>query len=469
VNDVILTRAAISWQRLVVYPLFALTPPIALASSLTTVLKKQIADFLDSSGLPPYPLIYGAKQKNTTGTTRKNLKYVINAQLSEYNIKGAVRTLSSSATPVSPSEESFKTMTKKHPQRHPDEDQPSVPNHQNYSFSIGEVQMALKSFPNGSGSGPDGLRPQHLKDATSFSASDAGIALIDNLASLMNIIAETGVHSSIHTAFFGARLIALTKPNGDLRPIAIGCTLRRLCAKMVLALNAPRATQCFGSHQVGVGTRLGSEATVHSVREFIKSMDPNSNKIVMKLDLSNAFNSVRRDAMLRAVYDKMPLIYPLTYASYNRSSNLFFGDYIIKSSCGVQQGDPLGPAVFSIAINEIIQKSDLELNVWYLDDGCIGGEPDHVIEHTKMLVEKFKEIGLNINLSKSEILNLNSTHVNLEDLPGIKVTDDSNWRLLGAPLNSDSIPAFLEEKGIQLEKLLKSSDEIERHQAFLIL
>ena len=28
----------------------------------------------------------------------------------------------------------------------------------------GEIAQAIKSFPNGSAGGPDGLRPQHLKD-----------------------------------------------------------------------------------------------------------------------------------------------------------------------------------------------------------------------------------------------------------------------------------------------------------------
>jgi len=37
----------------------------------------------------------------------------------------------------------------------------------------------------------------------------------------------------------------------------------------------------------------------------------------------------------------------------------------------VQQGDALGPALFALAIHEVTSKI---LNIWYLDDGCIGGD-----------------------------------------------------------------------------------------------
>ncbi|KAF2890888.1 hypothetical protein ILUMI_15285, partial [Ignelater luminosus] len=41
-----------------------------------------------------------------------------------------------------------------------------------------DLQKAINSFPSGSGSGIDGLIPQHLKDMTSKSASDAGRNLL---------------------------------------------------------------------------------------------------------------------------------------------------------------------------------------------------------------------------------------------------------------------------------------------------
>ena len=45
---------------------------------------------------------------------------------------------------------------------------------------------------------------------------------------------------------------------------------------------------------------------------------------------------------------------------------------------GVQQGDPLGPLGFSMALHPIVQRivnevPGLSLNAWYLDDGTLCG------------------------------------------------------------------------------------------------
>lgn len=68
---------------------------------------------------------------------------------------------------------------------------------------------------------------------------------------------------------------------------------------------------------------------------------------------------------------------------------------MILSQRGVQQGDPLGPALFCLVVQEIIDSlQDLDLNVWYLDDGTIGGTPFVVLNALKTIIYKTKEIGL---------------------------------------------------------------------------
>ena len=52
------------------------------------------------------------------------------------------------------------------------------------------------------------------------------------------------------------------------------------------------------------------------------------------------------------------------------------------SRCGVQQGDPLGPALFSVVVAEfnrqICEKFPGLNNVWYLDDGSYLGPQGHL-------------------------------------------------------------------------------------------
>ena len=61
-----------------------------------------------------------------------------------------------------------------------------------------------------------------------------------------------------------------------------------------------------------------------------------------KLDFKNAFNCLHRQKILYAVRDQMPELLPLVLSTYGAPSCLLFGQDIIQSSEGVQQGDPLG-------------------------------------------------------------------------------------------------------------------------------
>ena len=89
---------------------------------------------------------------------------------------------------------------------------------------------AIRSFPCGSAGGPDGLTPQHLKDMTGTSAGEEGSVLLSALASFVHFVLRGEVLTKVCPLFFGANLVAFRKNGGKVRPIAVGCTLRRLVA-----------------------------------------------------------------------------------------------------------------------------------------------------------------------------------------------------------------------------------------------
>ena len=95
-----------------------------------------------------------------------------------------------------------------------------------------EVTCAIQSFPNGSAGGPDGLRPQHLKDMINPSANGGRQGLLSSLTLFIKLFLEGDVPVSTRPYFFGANLVALEKKDGGVRPIVVGCTLRRLVAKV---------------------------------------------------------------------------------------------------------------------------------------------------------------------------------------------------------------------------------------------
>jgi len=73
-----------------------------------------------------------------------------------------------------------------------------------------------------------------LKDCISISAGDASTSLITSLTKLVNHLTNGHLPTALRPFLYGAQLQGLHKNNGDLRPIAVGCTYQRLVAKVCL-------------------------------------------------------------------------------------------------------------------------------------------------------------------------------------------------------------------------------------------
>ena len=74
---------------------------------------------------------------------------------------------------------------------------------------------------------------------------------------------------------------------------------------------------------------------------------------MVKVDVSKAFNSIRRDRVLRAVEEYIPSLLPFAHSSYSSPSVLMWYDTQILSAKGIQQGDPLGSMLFCLGIHKL--------------------------------------------------------------------------------------------------------------------
>ena len=92
----------------------------------------------------------------------------------------------------------------------------------------------------------------------------------------------------------------------------------------------------FHPNQLGVGTELGTEIAVHSIRQYINNPD-SSDKVILKVDFKNAFNCLRRDFMLSKVKDLTPQIYNYVWQAYSSETKLKFWKDIVLSGEGIQQ------------------------------------------------------------------------------------------------------------------------------------
>ena len=75
-----------------------------------------------------------------------------------------------------------------------------------------------------------------------------------------------------------------------MRNITVGCTLRRLAAKVASHRVMEEMGVLLAPRQLGFGVRMGAEAVVHASRMFLNNLKPSD--AIVKLDFSNAFNSI---------------------------------------------------------------------------------------------------------------------------------------------------------------------------------
>jgi len=211
-----------SWGRSI------LVPPKRAGKrrNLTSVIKSRISGFA-----PEYHPLPTADSSRRFVSSSALLSQIITSKLEDGNIKAAVRILNSDKKPSAPSEQKWSKLKDKHPTASKPLD--GLPCRMQFaSISVSELDMrrAALSFEAGSAGGPDGLRPQHLRDL--LLSSESGPELLSALIAFVNLVVAGGCPTRVAPVFFRGRLLALDKKSGRIRPIAIGFTLRRLVSNV---------------------------------------------------------------------------------------------------------------------------------------------------------------------------------------------------------------------------------------------
>ena len=309
--------------------------------------------------------------KRTTDDSR--LAAAITRKLEAGNFRAAIRLICSSESPAPINPETLQALRAKHPESVTDRrttcDPKGHPLFAPLQISQDEVTKVLRTFPQGSSGGPDGITPQHIIDLLTGATDDS---LIQSITDLSNLLLAGSFDNEINSIIYGGRLIALSKKDGGIRPIAVGYTLRRIAAKCANNHVIARRSQVLQPQQLGVGISGGAEAAVHAVRKLVQNLPPGHD--IVKLDFSNAFNSIRRDLILDAIASKIPEIYCLVHAAFSCNPSLTFGEYLISSQEGAQQGDPLGSLEFCEAIHSLLLDLQSSVKLGFIDDLTLYGE-----------------------------------------------------------------------------------------------
>ena len=164
----------------------------------------------------------------------------------------------------------------------------------------------------------------------------------------------------------------------------------------------------------------------------------------------------------------LPSLFKYVHSSYGASSFLAFGDHLLLSEEGVQQGDPLGPLLFCLAILPIVKRLSSPLNLWYLDDGTLGGSPFQVLADFELIQSEGIHISLQVNAGKCEVVDLNGC-CDLSCFENVQQVDVTNLILLGAPLGRQAMSSVLGKKISELSSVEDRLSWISSHHAFFLL
>ena len=209
----------------------------------------------------------------------------------------------------------------------------------------------------------------------------------------------------------------------------------------------------------------GAEKIAHGLRGCIDENWQVEGFTVLKIDLVNAFNLVSRQALLSECSTHFPELLPWVSWCYSRHPVLWHTLGNLTSQSGVQQGDPLGPLLFSLVLNVVVKAiathpecGDLLYHVWYLDDGVLAGPSSHVRKALSLLIELGPPLGLHVNIKKCEVFSSGClTHFPME----MKQSSKPNLEILGIPIG-DSVfcRAVLDRKRSEAGILLKRLDDV---------
>ena len=402
------------------------------------------------------------------------LQYLASAvasKLEDGNYKAAIRLICSEDKPAKENAVTLSALKMKHPaapnDRRPQCHPSSSTRFEPLQITVADIKTAVRTFPPGSTGGPDGISPQHLKDML-IAEGDTGPLHVE-LCSFVNVLLNGETPDEVNQVIYGGRLIALEKKDGGVRPITVGYTWRRLAAKCANSYVIDKIASYLVPLQLGVGIPGGCEAAVHATRRYTDRLQ--KDHVVVKLDFANAFNSVRRDALLEAVAREIPELYRFAYATYSGNASLTFGKFFVTSEEGIQQGDPLGPLEFCIVIQPLLQSLKSSLRIGFLDDLTLGGHVDTVAADIAKLAEECRRLGLELNPTKCEIVGLSQSDAdNVNEFNSFRIVQLEDLTLLGSPVQSGrAVDAALEVKCADLNRAVSRLSLLYAHDALVIL
>ena len=314
------------------------------------------------------------------------------------------------------------------------------------------VQQAIKSIGQEKAPGLSGWTRPLLDIALTTAKSPVLLALTQ----LANMIRQgTAPGADLLCA---SRLIGLQKPDGGVRPIAVGDLIYKVALKALLITSFSK--DMLLPNQLGVNSVGGVEPAIFLLEEAISGPNRLETKQIASLDLVNAYNRIGRTTIAAAVAKYAPTFYRAAKWAYNYPSILVTNSgQTLASAEGVRQGDPLAPLLFSLAIRPMLEHLQKTLPkasiIAYLDDMYILNP-----ETTPLLprvIRAFKESPVALNKEKSSEQSVDRLRITGLKALGTFIGPEAERR------------TFLQGKIDILSKAIKTIQNLPKQYALLLL
>jgi len=296
-------------------------------------------------------------------------------------------------------------------------------------FTEEEVQKACALLKIGKAPGPDNITTELVK------------ALVANCAKEVTTVMNGALKDGIFPAEWKvARLVLLQKPQKagqptSYRPLCLLNVMGKLLERLLLARLEAEAPEPSDKQY---GFRKG-RSTVHAIKKVLeigKQAARGAYQVrkiccLITLDIKNAFNSAPWRKIAKALKKRNTPPYLIRIIkSYLNNRWVLINDQKVRVTCGVPQGSVLGPYLWNVLYDEVLE-TDLPEGVQlvaFADDLAI-----LVTEKTREAVEKLanlaleiiirriRRIGVEIAPEKTEAVLLNTRR--FTPLVRIKVSD----------------------------------------------
>ena len=213
----------------------------------------------------------------------------------------------------------------------------------------------------------------------------------------------------------------------EYRPVCVGMTWRRF-----LAAGTMRQWRRFG-----VGARGGVEKVA-----LCAQMHHEAKNWLILTDFSNAFNTVKRTAVLTEVATCVPALTPFVAKYYDeRSAPMFFlmnsgESRKIDCSSGAQQGDATEPALPFLSLLPVLKRTRQEFEpkgveaFAYLNDISIG-MVEAASDTVDVVQRELASIGFTMNLSETVASPSKSTYRHWKKCPSLKALTPATRNTVG--------------------------------------